>query len=200
MKTAFQILLLAAVVGLSYWLYTIIMTPVEFDKVKTVRETAIIERLKDIRKAQQAFKSANGRYVNSFDSLINFIENDSLIFTISYGSADDSVAVAEGRVRTEEVKFAVIDTIFNKGYDASQIRFIPFTDNVEFIMDATKITTESNIEIPIFEAKAPFKAYLIDLDEQILINTIDAAKTIDKYPGLKVGSLTQTTNDAGNWE
>ncbi|MFI3321765.1 MAG: hypothetical protein R3Y50_04505 [Rikenellaceae bacterium] len=200
MKKVIQLLLLAVVVALGYWLYTIILTPIEFEAAKKEREVVIIERLKDVRKAQQAFKTAYGHYTTTFDSLINFVEKDSLTFEIKFGSEDDSLAVAQGKVRTEKIRIAVKDTIFTKGFDAKALRYVPFSNNTEFIMDATELTTESKIVIPVFEAKAPFKTYLEDLDTQLLINAIDAAKTINKYPGLKVGSLTSATNDAGNWE
>lgn len=201
MKTVIKILLLAAVVASGYWLYSIIMTPVEFDQVKTAREKVIIERLKDIRKAQHAYKYAYKRYTPNMDSLINFVENDSLTYEIKFGSEDDSLDVALGRVRTEIVKLAVKDTIFNNQFVANNFKYVPFTDNkVEYIMGATDLTTESMVVIPVFEVRVPFKVYLTDLNQQLLINAIDADQTIGRYPGIKVGSLTQATNDAGNWE
>ncbi|MEG1648311.1 MAG: hypothetical protein RR277_00315 [Rikenellaceae bacterium] len=200
MKKVIQVLMLIVVAGLSYWLYTIIITPVKFDETKKTRDAAVIERLKSIRNAQHAFKNVYGHYTSTFDSLINFIENDSIKFEIKFGSEDDSLAVAQGKVKTEIVKMAVKDTIFAKGFDAKKLRYIPYTDNIEFIMDAKTLVTESKITIPVFEVKAPFKTYLGDLDQQILINKIDGAKTVERYPGLKLGSITQATNDAGNWE
>lgn len=200
MKKVIQLLMVIVVAGLAYWLYAIIMAPVQFSNIRAAREVAVIERLKDIRKAQHAFKSANGRYTSTLDSLINFVENDSLKFQIKYGSEDDSLAVAQGKVKTETIVLAVKDTIFSKDFDAKKLRFIPYTENIEFIMDAKNLVTESKIIIPVFEVKAPFKTYLGDLDAQILVNIIDGAKTVERYPGLKLGSVTSATNDAGNWE
>lgn len=200
MKKIIQLVLLCAVCGLGYWLYEIIMTPVRFDEVKSYREEQVIERLKDVRKAQRAFKTTYGHYTASFDSLINFVANDSLKFEIKFGSEDDSAAVAQGKVKTDTILVAVLDTIFNKSYDPAQLRYIPFSNETELIMDAAQITTESKMVIPVFEAKAPYKTYLSDLDNQLLINLIDQAKTVERYPGLKVGSVTSATNDAGNWE
>lgn len=200
MKKVIQFLMAIVAAGLAYWLYTIIMTPVQFDEIKKSREVVVIERLKEIRKAQHAFKSAYGRYTSTMDSLINFVENDSLKFQIKFGSEDDSLAVAQGKVKTETIKMAVKDTIFSKTFDAKTLRYIPFSEDVEFIMDAKNLVTESKITIPVFEVKAPFKSYLIDLDNQILVNIIDGAKSTERYPGLKVGSITSATNDAGNWE
>jgi hypothetical protein len=51
----------------------------------------------------------------------------------------------------------------------------------------------------VFEAKAPFTTFLKGMDEQQVINIIAKFEDIEKYPGLKVGSLTEPSTD-GNWE
>ncbi len=99
------------------------------------------------------------------------------------------------------VKVAVMDTIFKKGFNPDEIRYIPYTNKVEFLLAADTLVTGSKVTIPVFEAKAPFKTYLADEEyHQELVNLIDKQKTIGKYPGMKVGSITEATNDAGNWE
>ena len=52
----------------------------KFNEVKNERYLEVIDRLKDIRNAQVAFKSVNGIYSNDFDELIQFV--DSAEFTI----------------------------------------------------------------------------------------------------------------------
>ena len=59
---------------LVFQIYDSIDAPIEFNKVKNERYQKVIERLKDIRNAQVAFKSVNGIYSDNFDSLVNFIE------------------------------------------------------------------------------------------------------------------------------
>ncbi|MCC8018670.1 MAG: hypothetical protein LIO85_02710 [Rikenellaceae bacterium] len=204
MKKVLQIVLGLAIIGLIYVLYNQFHTPISFQKEVAVREAAVIERIKDIRTAQQAYKQKYQKYTPSFDSLINFILTDTLSFERTIGSKDDSVAVARGLVRTEKFDIAVMDTIFNtRGLsraDVQDLRYIPFGDGAEFIMDAGDFETDSKVIVPVFEAKAPYKIFLGNLNKQEVINLIDDAKTLDKYPGIKVGSMEQATNDAGNWE
>jgi len=38
------------------------------------------------------------------------------------------------------------------------------------------------------------------LDKQLLINLIDKTKKLDRYCGLRVGSISEINNNAGNWE
>ena len=87
-----------------------------------------------------------------------------------------------------------------------QLRYIPYSAQanggvpVEFIMGAGEVEV-GNVKVPVFEAKAPYKTFLLDLEEQLLINLIDEQKNVlYNYPGVKVGDLNQATNDAGNWE
>ena len=200
MKKVLQIIMLLVVIGLAYWLYDMIMTPVNFKKEKALREAAVVERLKEVRAAERAFKQANMRYTGSFDTLINFVKYDSLTFERAIGSEDDSLAVAKGLVKREKFKVAVIDTVFHKGFDADKLRYIPHTNNEEIILGAGSLETESKVVVPVFEAKAPYKLFLSDLDQQELVNLLDERRALEKYKGLKVGSLTEATNDAGNWE
>ena len=200
-KNLLQVVLLVIVCLMAYAVYMQIKTPLDFQEIKKVRDEAVISRLKDIRTAERAYKQLHSKYTGSFDTLIEFIKNDSMVYLIKTGSEDDSVAVAKGLVKTVAVKVAVMDTIFKKGFNPDEIRYIPYTNKVEILLAADTLVTGSKVTIPVFEAKAPFKTYLADEEyHQELVNLIDKQKTIGKYPGMKVGSITEATNDAGNWE
>ncbi len=204
MKKAIQIVLFLVIVVLAYVLIDGIMEPLRFQQATKQREVSVIERLKDIRTAERAYKQVNQRFTGSFDSLINFVLNDSLTFEKAIGSADDSIAVAKGLVKREKFNMAVIDTIFGARKltpeQVKNFRFIPHSGGKEFYMEAGNLTTESKVVVPVFECRAPYKAFLSDLDQQLLVNLIDDRETLDKYPGIKVGSMNEATNEAGNWE
>ncbi len=204
MKKAIQIVLFLVIVVLGYILVQSILTPLEFQNTTKAREAAVIERIKDIRTAQRAYKTVNQRFTGSFDTLINFVLNDSLVFEKAIGSADDSVAVAKGLVKREKFNVAAIDTIFgDRKLTPEQIknfRFIPYGNGKEYIMSAGNLATESKVVVPVFECKAPYKTFLADQDQQLLVNLIDDSKSLSRYPGIKVGSMTEATNEAGNWE
>ena len=183
-------------------------TPLGFDKERKIRDQAVIAQIKEIRSAQQAYKSKYEMYTPSFDTLINFILNDSLELERRIGSFDDSVAVAEGRVYFEKFKIPVIDTVFSRKFtpeEVMKLNDIPFSEIYygepqKFYLEAGSVMTESGIDVPVFECRAPFKSYLRDLNEQELINLIAREKEMGRYPGIKVGDMTSTSNDAGNWE
>lgn len=204
MKKVLLIVLSLVILGLIYVLIRQITDPISFDKDVKAREAAVVSRIKDIRTAQQAYKQKYSKYTGSFDTLINFVLNDTLTFERRLGSADDSVAVARGLVKTEKFSIPAVDTVFGKRLsteDIRNLRFIPYGEGAEFIMAAAQLTTESKVVVPVFEAKAPYKIFLQGLEEQDVVNLIDEAKNVyHKYPGIKVGDLNQATNDAGNWE
>ncbi len=187
---------------LLYFLVTSIMAPIDFTHEKEHRYNATIARLKDIRTAQVAFRSEHHHYTSSFDSLINFVKNDSFRVVRQIGSLDDSAAVAEGRVSRDTVSVCVRDSLFKRsGFVLDSLRYVPFTNGrATFDMAAGEVKTGSKVIVQVFEASVTNKVLLAGLDKQEIINLDDVASQLNRFPGLKVGSLTEATNNAGNWE
>ena len=211
MKKLFQIILAVAIVGLVYVIYVQISTPIRFDKETKAKKAQVIDRIKDIRTAQRAFKSKYQHFTASFDSLSAFVLTDTLELERKVVDEDDSAAMAmlkkSGKKNIEKFKIAVIDTIFAPKkvtrQDVENFRFIPGTGNkAQFIMEAGIITTESKVVIPVVECRAPYKAFLDTVAyRQEVINLIDEEQNnFNRYPGVKFGSMDSGNNEAGNWE
>lgn len=212
MKTAIQITLVIAIIVLGYMLIESIMTPIRFNREKEIRENKTIERLKDIRTAQIAFKSEYERYTGDFDSLITFLKTGHFTVVKAIGSAPDSlieaigkkeaerIALKKGLIQRDTIQLSVIDSLFYAGYPVDSIRFVPFTNNYEFELGAGEVETGSKVKVRVFEAKVPYNILLAGLDPQLVINYLEEREKITGYPGLKVGSLEEATNNAGNWE
>lgn len=199
MKKLVQALLIVAIAALAYFLYDSIMEPIRFNEGKDQRYRATIERLKQIRTAERAYKAEHGRYTGSFDTLINFLKNGTMTIEIQIGSMDDSLAVAQKKVFRQKTKVKVADRVL-KGVNVDSLPYIPFSKDQKFELAATKILTTSKVEVPIFECKVHNDIILNGLTRQLIVNLNDERTKTDRYPGLKVGSLTEATNDAGNWE
>ncbi len=210
MRTIIQIVLFVVAVGLAYFIYKGVQDPIDFEKVKDRRYEATIERLKDIRKAQVAYKDVYGRFTGSWDTLINFVENDSVRNVRKIGELTDSMieeglterkALEMGLIIRDTVKESVLESLFGNSFDPNELKYIPVSDTVaEFDLGATTIKTGSGIEVPVFEAKAHNNIVLRGLDRQFVINMNERRRLNEKYPGLKVGSLTEAVNNSGNWE
>ena len=211
MKKLFQIILAVAIVGLVCVIYVQISTPIRFDKETKAKKAQVIDRIKDIRTAQRAFKSKYQHFTASFDSLSAFVLTDTLELERKIVDEDDSAAMAmlkkSGKKNIEKFKIAVIDTIFAPKkvtrQDVENFRFIPGTGNkAQFIMEAGIITTESKVVIPVVECRAPYKAFLDTVAyRQEVINLIDEEQNnFNLYTGVKFGSMDSGNNEAGNWE
>ena len=210
MKKGIQFILGLAIIGLVYVVANLIYTPISFDQQLEERNAEVIVKLKDIRAAQRAYKSKYQQFTGDFDSLINFILNDSLTMERKLVDEDDSVAMAQlkkqGKKNVEQYNIAVVDTIFNPRKltkeDIQNLRYIPHTDNkVEFILEAAHVNA-GNVKIPVVECRAPYKLYLDTVEyRQNVINLIDdRVNNFNAYAGLKFGSMEGSNNEAGNWE
>jgi hypothetical protein len=210
MRTVIQVALFIVALVLAYFVYNSIQTPITFKKEQDVRYNQTIERLKEIRKAQIAFKDVHGRFTGSWDTLINFVKYDSVRMVKKIGNLTDSMvekginerkALELGLIVRDTLRESVLESVFGPGFDAEQLKVVPLNDTTAyFALGATVITTGSGIKVPVFEAKVHNNVLLRGLDRQLVINLNDQRRVQNRYPGLKVGSLTETNNNAGNWE
>ncbi|MFB6343564.1 hypothetical protein ACE1ET_17705 [Saccharicrinis sp. FJH62] len=209
MKQALQVILLILIVVMAYLVIASPMKKINFDKEKAKREEAVKLRLMDIRTAQIAYKEKYKHHTASFDTLINFIEKDSLPIVLKEGILTDSMVNA-GMTEAKAIKLGLIvrDTsyipvaqdLFGKDYAADSLRFVPYGDTTQFIMGAGSVTTASNVTLQVFEAKTPYEVYLHGLEPQEITNLKLEAEKYERYPGMKVGDLEEANNYAGNWE
>lgn len=186
---------------------------VHFEETQKSRELKVIERISDIRSAQRGYKQVYGRYTGAFDTLENFILTAEMEFERQLVSSDDSAGLAmlkkQKKANVEKFTVKAIDTLFGAKKltpeQVKELRYIPYSPikdgkPTEFEMGAAEVMV-GNVKVPVFEAKAHYATFMHGQDEQLLINLIDEQENVlYRYPGIKVGDLTQATNDAGNWE
>ncbi|MGM9763917.1 MAG: hypothetical protein ACI3ZQ_07855 [Candidatus Cryptobacteroides sp.] len=212
------------IIGLVYLLVASIMEPVNFNKQKAFRESIAVQRLKDIRDLQVAYKNVNAKYADNIAELQKFYNEGKIKVVMQVGSQDDSLAVANTkalkkknpRVKPEQMlelyqqgqklvfqienELPVKDTLFHSrtDFNVDSLAFIPFSGD-SVIMQST-IKTVSGVKVPLFEAQMPYQSLLKGLDRQLLINLKAEKRDQGKYEGLMVGSITAPNNNAGNWE
>lgn len=224
-KKIVSVLLLFVIAGLVYACIKSIMEPINFNKQKAYRETVGIERMKDVRTLQEAFKSVSGHFTSSADSLVDFYKNGKMEVIMQIGSNDDSLAVAtteklkksrrgitpeqmyelykkgEHLVFSISSKVDVKDTLFNtrNDFNIDSLKYIPFSQGDTIQMESV-IKEVSGVKVPLFEARMPYKSLLKGLDNQLRINLDADRKAMNRYEGLQVGSVSAPNNNAGNWE
>lgn len=201
-------LLWVAIIGLSYLVYKSVVGPVEFNKVKEARYIKTISNLKDIRNSQLAYRTVTGKFANTFDELVQFI--DTANFTITQ-RRDSSIVDKEMTKRygvTSYKDLLVIDTIgtvpvkdslFKSSTRYKTMMNIPIEGiDAKFEMKAGFIT-QNDIKIPVFEVTVAKDVLLYDQDKNLLVQE-NQVVSVDGVNGthLKVGSLTEV-NTNGNW-
>ena len=208
MKVTLKILLAVAVVLLGYMCYRSVMGPIEFDKTREQRENLIKARLIDIRKAQIEYKNIHKVHAANFDELSKFLKDEKLPFLIKEGVLTDEQlekgmteqeAVKKGLIRRDTVWVTAVDTLFGSGYNVDDMRNVPGA-NVQFSMDTATLTSGSGYTVKVFQCGVLYDDYLGDLDKQLVYNLKDKAEKMNKYQGLRVGSIEEINNNAGNWE
>lgn len=224
-KTIISVVLLFVIAGLVYLIVDSVMQPVNFNKQKDARQAVAVQRLKDLRTLQSAYKTENGKFTADFDSLALFYNEGKMEVVLKVGSLDDSLAVANTeRIRKQNRKITdkelyqlylngerivcsikneipVKDTLFLRrpDFNVDSLKYIPFSGKQKVEMDAV-VKEVSGVKVPLFEAKMPYRALLKGLDNQLRINLDAECRTQNRYEGLQVGSVTAPNNNAGNWE
>jgi len=221
-----NLVLVYAALALSYFLITGIQAPIEFKKEREYRYSFVIKNLIDIRKAELAYKDQHGVFTGDFDVLIDFVKNDSMKVVRKLGALPDTLgeigaievgmAIAKlpstiSKKKTKElfnveipndfdvdennvdkaleigylirdtISVSVLDTVFSPVYPIDSLPYVPFSKKAAmFKLAAGEIETASGVKVQVFEA--------VDTDP------------FDPNKVLKVGSLEEATNNAGNWE
>ena len=207
MKKIIQVILALVIVALIYVVYMQISPPIRFENEQKVREKEVIAKLKDIRTAQRQFKSKYQRFTADFDTLINFVLTEQIEGERKIYDEDDSIGMAKlkkmRKKNVEKFTYSVKDSMFKHltPEDVVALRYIPNT-KTEFLLDAGTLMTESKVVIPVVECKAPYIAFLDTVAyRQEVINLVDnCINNLDKYPGVKFGSMEGGNNEAGNRE
>ncbi|PID88814.1 MAG: hypothetical protein CSB02_00795 [Bacteroidia bacterium] len=202
MKLILKIVLLVAILALSYMVYESIMEPVRFNQEKDARRAKVIERLQDIRSAEDAYKAFNGKYMASWDTLIDFIANNQ--FPIVKEVADPNDTTNTIVIRDTIGYVNMTDSLFGsrKNFKIQDLKFVPipkkYADGDVFELDAGEIK-RGGLPVQVFECKTPYDVMLKGLDKQLIVNLNKQMSEQNKYSGLKVGSMEEASTE-GNWK
>ena len=209
MKAKQIVLLLIPInIILAYFVYNSINSEVEFQKVAKVRIAENIQKLKDLRQVQIAFKKVNNTYANNFDVLIDFLENDSIAIVKASGETPDSLvnneqmsdelALELGLITRDTTYVLAKETVFDAAYidsrknkfplDIDNLTTVPNSDAV-YSIDAG-IVEKGNVIVQVFEISTTYATVFTGLDAK------NRSYELDNL--LKVGSMDEASLN-GNW-
>jgi hypothetical protein len=211
MRKVIQILFVLIIIVLGYLIVESIMEPIRFNQDVAQRENATKDRLIDIREAQKAYKDIYKKYTASFDTLIAFLDTGSFEVVRADGEIPEEwleqmgfekareKALKDGVITRETTKVPVMDSLFGMGYAIDSLRYVPFTEDVMFKLEAGEILTSSNLTVQVIEASVLYDDLLNGMDQQLIINYKDERMKMVGFAGMKFGSLEEGTL-SGNWE
>jgi len=174
------------------------MTPLRFERDKNYRYGVIIEKLKDIREIEKMYKNANKKYCGSFDTLFAFARTAKIPVVRMIPDPTDTTFT---RSITDTIGYALVyDSLFGKreNFRIEDLAVNPFNPEVKIKLEAGFID-KGGLKVPVFMASALNVDILKGLDEQLIRNLNASLAALNKFPGLKVGSMTEVSID-GNWE
>lgn len=193
---------------LAYFVYNSVDSEVVFNEQAKERISENVQKLKDLRTLQIAFKKEKNVFANDFPTLLDFLMNDSLQIIKSEGETPDSMingkqltdirALELGLIKRDTFYVSAKNSIFDETYlntrnenftlDINTISKIPFTD-LDYNIEASEIE-KGKVAVQVFEISASYRNVLIGLDAENKKYALDNL--------LKVGSMTEASLN-GNW-
>lgn len=200
-KPVLSIVLWVVIIFFGYKIYTSIMQPIQFNKIKEQRYAKVIENLKTIRDAELAYAQVNRRFTDKYDDLISFIDTAKFAIT-----EVKNIVVTEQRGRiTIDVEKRIVDTVgfepvINsfEGRDYKNMMNVPGTD-AKFELKIGSVEKVQGVKASVFEAKVDKAIVLHGLNKDLIRQEKEALGGIN-VPGesITVGSL-EDVNSNGNW-
>lgn len=207
MKIGIQVILWVASIFFAYKIYDSINGPLQFNQKKNERYATVIDRLKDIRSAQIAYKDVKGVFSNNFDSLIEFVDKGH--FTL-IEKRDSSFLEYDRIYRIDMLREVVVidtlgtvevkDSLFKNSDEYKEMAFIPINGvNGQKFEIASKVIDKNGYKVPVFEVKVKKSVILFDQNKD-LIKQENETIAVDGVNGSEIvlGSLT-TISTNGNW-
>ena len=190
--------LFLVIIFLGYRLYAIIQDPIDFENLKDKRYEVVKNRLEQIRDVQKAHRSEYLNFAESIDALIAFVDTGKTAIIERKDSSFmyyDKVYQQEMEKDTIVTKIlgyeSVKDKLFGADFDSESLRYIPFSDNTPFELEAGKLQV-NDVVVPVFVARAPNTSVFYDVVDKY-------EQYMDVNYALQVGDINEPTL-SGNWK
>ena len=194
------------IIFFAWKVYGSINGPIEFNKVKNERYLKVIDKLKDIRNAQIAYKSVNGIYSDNFEGLIKFI--DTAQYTLIQ-KRDSSFLEYDRTFRIDMLREVVVidtlgfasvkDSLFGNSDRYKNMSKVPIDGVNEIFKIKSDVIDKNGYNVPVFEVRVSKDVVLFDQNKDLLkqekgLMSVDGVNG----PDIVLGSLTEVSTN-GNW-
>ena len=204
-KPVLHILLWAIIAFLGYQTFMSVYGEIKFNELKVKRYAVVIEKLKDIRDAELAYKQVNGKFTGDFDALVKFIDTgkytivqrkDSSIVDVEMTKKFGGVTMMKDIVVIDTLGYVPVkDSLFGADQRYKTMMNVPVgKPGAKFDLQAGMLDN-----IPVFEASVD-KSIILDGEDTNLIAKEKQVVSVDGVngPKLSVGSMSEVKTN-GNW-
>ncbi|MBT8221418.1 MAG: hypothetical protein KJP00_16440 [Bacteroidia bacterium] len=193
MRLIINTVLLLAILGLVYVLASSIREPIAFKSEYDKRKDAVVERLIQVRKAQEAYRVITGEFAPSFDTLRYVLTNGK--FPIVSIESDPTDPDNEDKYIYDTTFVAAFDSLKSLGIVLDSLERVPYSDGALFSCFADTITYQKTL-VQVVEVGTSYDKFMGPwADERF-------TKYDDSYnPNaiIKFGNR-NAPNVSGNWE
>ena len=215
-KIIFSVLLWGLSIFLGYLIYASVMKPIEFKQEKEARYNVAVKTMLDLKKLQSGYKSVNGKYADTFDELIQFVENgqfeivsrkDTAVIdhakNAAFGIKVDANGVGgffkDEVIITKLGTVAVKDSLFKNSDRYKRLNVVKVGGVEVPVIMKTGTVSRNDMNISVFQATIDKNALLKDLDQD-LVKQENKVESIDEINGPQIilGSLEEVSL-TGNW-
>ncbi len=187
-------LLLIVVCGiLGYLLFDSIREPIAFNAEKDKRKTAVENRLKQIRQAQEMYRGVTGEFAPTFDTLNEVLQTGRFALVSVFGDPDDPNFT--GEIRYDTTFVAASDSVKTVGINLDSLRYIPYTNSEVFDIQADTMTYQSTL-VHVVEVGTRYNKFMGPYADERFARYDDS---YDPTKIIKFGDMNKP-NLAGNWE
>ena len=187
---------------LGYLIFNSINSEIEFQKVAKERINENIQKLKDLRQVQIAYKKVYNKYADNFDSLFYFLNNDSIPIIKAIGETPDSLTESEAlqlNIISRDTGYVLAKkNVFDKNYintrnpdfplDISNLKKVPYS-NKDYKINSG-VVEKGKVLVHVFEISTNYRTLFTGLDAE------NKKYGLDNF--LKVGSMEEASLN-GNW-
>lgn len=192
MRIVINVLLFLLSIGLVYVLAQNIRQPIHFQKERSARTERVVEKLKQIRTAQEAYRDITGKFAGSFDELANVLNSEKFAIVSVIGDPDDPNFT--GKITYDTLFRPAKDSMLALGIDVNTLQYVPGGDNATFDIKADTLTYQSTLT-HVVEVKTKYKTFLQEFDAKYALYD----KKYNPESEIKFGNL-QNPVLSGNWE
>jgi hypothetical protein len=198
-----SILLMILAIFLGFKIYGGIMQPIQFAKEKVEKYAPVIKSLKIIRDAEVKYYEVNGVYTQEKDSLIKFVDSDSIALTqtrtvVEQVNKGGGIIVDEEKRVTDTTGYEPVLKYF-KDRDYKTMFNVPGVEGLEFEIEIGSLEKIPGLVVSTFRVRTPKAGILKGMNNSLIKQELEVKESNQiKGDFVSVGSLEEIST-GGNW-